>query len=140
MVGQTLNVNGHSMGRCDVYHMLPTHHVYINGLDWLTSRSTVLLKKLIFSASHEMPTFYGNCKFVTALLVPILSQIHPLHVPPPQPPISVRFIVISSSHLSQGVPSGLVPRLRFPHQLPACISSFPPYMSHAPSISFFFLF
>ena len=84
-MGQTLNVNDDSMGRCDVYHMLTTRHVYINGLDWLTSWSTVL-KKHSFSASHEMPTIYGNCKFITALLVPILCQIHPLHVPPPHPP------------------------------------------------------
>jgi len=82
MVGQTLNVNGDSMGRYGVYNTLPTRHVYINGLDWLTSWSTVLLKKLSSSNSHEMPTFYGNCRFVTALLVSILCQSHPLHVPP----------------------------------------------------------
>jgi len=82
MVGPTFNVNGDSMGRYGVYNMLPTCHVYINGLDCLTSWRTDLLKKLSFSNSYEMPTFYGNCKFVTALLVSILCQSHPFHVPP----------------------------------------------------------
>jgi hypothetical protein len=41
-----------------------------------------------------------------APLVPILSQISPVHVPYPT---SWRFILILSSHLRQGLPSGLFP-------------------------------
>jgi hypothetical protein len=40
--------------------------------------------------------------------VPVLSQSNPIHTPPPKP-ISQRSILIPSSHLRLGLPSGLFP-------------------------------
>lgn len=134
MVGHTLNVNGDNMGSSDVYHTLTMHHVCINRLEWLTSWSIVLLKKLNFSASHFMETASS-----LLLYVPILCQINPPHIPPLHP-VSLKFISISSSHLSQGLPSYLFPSAQVSLPTPCMHIFFPPYMSHAPPISSFLLF
>ena len=72
-----------------------------------------------FSASQEIPRILWNPKVHYRIhkcppLVPILSQIDPFHIPHP---ISWRFILILSSHLHLGLPSGLHPS-GFPHQYP----------------------
>ena len=64
-----------------------------------------------FSASQEIPRILWNpnvhCRIhKTPPLVPILSQINPVHSPYR---ISWRSILISSSHLRLGLPSSLFP-------------------------------
>jgi hypothetical protein len=53
--------------------------------------------------------------------VPILSQIHPVHVPHP---ISWKRVLIFSYHLCLGFPSGLYPS-GFPRKIPKFISLLP---------------
>ena len=78
----------------------------------LTAWNGVLLKKLTGSAaSQEIPPFLGTRKFITVFT----SARHlPLSwansIQSPQPPhISWRSILILSSHLRLGLPSGLLP-------------------------------
>jgi hypothetical protein len=56
---------------------------------------------------ENFPAFYGTRMFIPVLtnppLVPILSQIEPVH------PTSLRTILILFTHLRLGLPSGLFP-------------------------------
>ena len=78
----------------------------------LTPWSRVLLEKLTGSAaSWEIPRIFGTRRFIT---VPTsarhlsLSWANSIQSPQP-PPTSWRFILILSSHLRLGLPSGLFP-------------------------------
>ena len=78
----------------------------------LTPWRRVLLEKLTGSAaSQEIPRILWNPNFHYRTHkcpppVPILSQLHPV---PTTPPTSCRSILILSSHLRLGLPSGLFP-------------------------------
>jgi len=92
------------------------------------------------SASQEIPRILWNPKFPYRVHkcpppVPVLSQLDPVHSLPPHP-ISWRFILILlSSHLRLGLPSGSFPQVSPPKP---CISlSSPPCVLRAPPISFF---
>jgi hypothetical protein len=103
----------------------------------LTPWSRVFLEKLTgFQLVKEFPAFCGTRRFITVFTkgptpVPILSQINLVHAPIPLPWNS---ILILSSHLRLGLPSGLF------------LSGFPtktlygplfsPYVLHAPPTSF----
>ena len=77
----------------------------------LTPRSRVLVEKLTGSAaSQEMPRNLWKPKVHHRIhkcqqSVPILSQLHPVSIPP----TSRRSILILSSHLRLGLPNGLFP-------------------------------
>ena len=65
----------------------------------------------LFSANQEIPRTLRNPKFHHRIHkcpppVPILSQLDPVHTPHPT---SCRSILILSSHLCLGLPSGLIP-------------------------------
>ena len=82
----------------------------------LTPLSRVLLKKLTVSQLvKKFPTFYGTRKFITTFTSarhPYLSCASSIQSIPPHP-TSRRSILILSSHLHLGLPSGLFP-LGFP--------------------------
>ena len=116
------------------------HSTYCNTLTYLLSYSkqqTPSWEDKRFSASQEMPRIVWNPKVHYRIhkypeTVPILSQLHPVHSPPPT---SWRPILILSFHLCLGLPSGL-----FPSGFPTKTLYTPllsPYELRAPSISFF---
>ena len=81
----------------------------------------------------KFPTFYGHqgslLHYKCPPPVPILSQINPVHV---SHPTSWRSILILSSHLSLGLPSGL-----FPQVSPPPVHNFPlPHVCYLPSLSY----
>ena len=83
---------------------------YVNHL--LTPWSGVLLEKLTsFQLAKKFPTFYGTWRFITSftsachLTLPWASSIQSI----PPHPTSWRSILILSSHLLLGLPSGLLP-------------------------------
>ena len=77
----------------------------------LTPRSRVLLEKLTASQLVKFPTFYGTRKFITAfttarhLSLSWASSIQSI----PSHPTSWRLILLLSSRLRLGLPSGLFP-------------------------------
>ena len=78
----------------------------------LTPWSRVLLEKLTGSAAiQEIPRIFGTRRFLTVLISArhlSLSWANSIQSPQP-PPTSWRSILILSSHLSLGLPSGLFP-------------------------------
>jgi hypothetical protein len=65
------------------------------------------------AATQELPSILWNPKVHHRLhksppMVPILSQINPVHTTPSHP-ISLRSILILATHLRLGLPSGLLP-------------------------------
>jgi hypothetical protein len=63
------------------------------------------------AATQNFPTFYGTRRFITALTRALywsLSFATSIQSPPSHP-ISLRSILILSTHLRFGLPSGLVP-------------------------------
>ena len=105
----------------------------------LTPWNRVLLEKLTgFAANQEIPLILWNPEvhYHTRKCPPpvlILSQLHPV---PTTPSPSWRSILILSSHLRLGLPSGLFPSC-FPTK--TLCTTLPPYMPHAPPISFFLI-
>jgi len=84
-----------------------THRLQFN---WLTPRSRFLLQKLIVTQLvKKWAAFYASGRFIT--VVPILSQMHPLHTLPPCFPNIP--IIILSSRLRFYLLNGLFPS-RFP--------------------------
>jgi len=81
----------------------------------LTPRTAVLEKLTGSQLVKEFPAFYGTRRFITAFTSP--------------PPTSRKYVLILSSHLRLGLPSGLFPQDSLP-----VIS---PYALHALLISFF---
>ena len=94
----------------------------------LTPSSTVLLEKLTGpQLANKFPTFYGTRRFITALTSALhlsISWVSSMQSIPPHP-TSWRSILISSSHLCLGFPSGL-----FPLSLPTK-SLYMPSLSHS---------
>ena len=78
----------------------------------LTPWCRVLLEKLAgLQLVKKFPAFYGTRKFITAFTSfrhPSLSWASPIQSPYPQP-TSWRSILILSTHLRLGLPSGLFP-------------------------------
>ena len=93
----------------------------------LTLWSTVLLEKLAsLQLVKKFPAFYGTRRFLTALTSArhlSLSRASPIQFSYPNP-TSWRSILILSSHLRLGLPSGLFPS-GFPLQHPVHSSPYP---------------
>ena len=92
-----------------------------------------------FSASQEIPRILWNPKVhyrIHKFLppVPILSQLESVHAPTSH---FLRSILILSSHLCLGLPSGLFPSVSPPK--PCIRLSSPPYALHAPPNSFYLI-
>ena len=104
----------------------------------LTPWCRVLLEKLAgLQLVKKFPAFYGTRRFITAFTSfrhPSLSWASPIQSPYPQP-TSWRSILILSTHLRLGLPSGLFPS-GFPTRTLYAPSP-PPYEPHAQPISFF---
>ena len=104
----------------------------------LTSWCRVLLEKLAgLQLVKKFPALYGTRRFITAFTSfrhPSLSWASPIQSPYPQP-TSWRSILILSTHLRLGLPSGLFPS-GFPTRTLYAPSP-PPYEPHAQPISFF---
>ena len=104
----------------------------------LTPWCRVLLGKLTgLQLVKKFPAFYGTRRFITAFTCfrhPSLSCANPIQSTCPQP-TSWRSILILSTHLSLGLPSGLFPS-GFPTRTLYAPSP-PPYELHAQPISFF---
>jgi len=105
---------------------------------FLTPRCRVLLEKLTgLQLLKKCPAFHGTRRFITALTSVrhlSLSWASPIYSTYPQP-TSWRSILIQSTHLCVGLPSGL-----FPSGLPAKTLYTPSphsYAPHAQPISFF---
>ena len=104
----------------------------------LTPWCRVLLEKLTgLQLVKKFPVFYGTRRFIiafTSLRHPSLSWASPIQSTCPQP-TSGRSILILSTHLRLGLPSGLFPS-GFPTRTLYAPSP-PPYEPHAQPISFF---
>ena len=121
----------------------------VNSLGWkdtfliftpylLTPLCRVLLEKLTgLQLVNKFPAFHGTRRFITALTSVrhlSLSWASPIQSIYPQP-TSWRSILILSTHLRLGLPSGPLPS-GFPTKTLYTLSSHP-YESHAQPISFF---
>jgi len=107
----------------------------------LTPWIRVLEKLTDSQLVKKFPTFYGNQRFNTAFTSAChLSLLWARLIQSMSPhPTSWRSIIILSSHLSLGLPSCFFsPLLVSPPKLCMHLSS-PPYMLHAPHISFFLI-
>ena len=104
----------------------------------LTPQSRVLLEKLTgFQLVQKFPAFYGPRRFITSFTSArhlSLSWASSIKYIPPHP-TSWRSILILSSHLRLGLPSGLSPPQVSPPK-PCTRFSSPQHALHAPSISF----
>ena len=131
MVTEILNKKGH-------FFCVGFVAVYLNSLYLLTPWCRVLLEKLTgLQLLKTFPAFHGTRSFITALTSvrhPSLSSASPFQSIYPHP-ISWRCILILSTHLRLGLPSGLLPSGFLSKNLHP--PSPHPYAPHAQSISFF---
>ena len=106
----------------------------------LTPWCRVLLEKLAgLQLVKKFPAFYGTLRFITAFTSfrhPSLSWASPIQSTYPQP-TSCRSILILSTHLRLGLPSGSFTTVSPPG--PYTPPSPPPYEPHAQPISFFLI-
>ena len=104
----------------------------------LTPLCRVLLEKLTdLQLVKKFPAFHGTRRFITALTSVChlsLSWASPIQSIDPHP-TSWRSVLILSTHLCLGLPSGLLPS-GFPPR-PHTLPSPHPYAPHAQPISFF---
>ena len=104
----------------------------------LTPWCRVLLEKLTgLQLVKKFPAFHGTRRFITALTSvrhPSLSWVSPIQSIYPHP-TSWRSILILSTHLDLGLPSGLLPSVSPPR--PYTAPSAHPYAPHVQPISFF---
>ena len=116
--------------------MYPAHTIYLTYL--ITPWCRVLLEKLTgLQLVKKFPAFHGTRRFITAptsVRHLSLSWTSPIQSIYPHP-TSWRSILILSTDLSQGLPSGLFPS-GFPTKTLYTPSSHP-YAPHAQPISFF---
>ena len=109
-------------------------HTYL-----LTPLCRVLLEKLTgLQLVKKFPAFYGTRRFITALTSVrhlSISGASPIQSIYPHHPTSWRSILILSTHLRLGLPSGLLPS-SFPSKTLYTPSPHP-YTPHAQPISFF---
>ena len=112
--------------------------VYVIQMNFsLTPWSTVLLEKLTGSQPVKLPAFYGTRRFLTAFTHPrhlSLSWASSIQSMPPRP-TAWGSILILSSHLRLGLQVFSFPQVSLPK--PCIRLSSPPYLLHAPPISFF---
>jgi len=103
----------------------------------LTPWSRVLLENVTGSQLVKFSAFYGTRRFITAftsarhLYLSWASLIRSI----PQHPTHWRSILILSSHLHLGLPSGSFLQVYLPR--PCICLSYHPYALHVPPISFF---
>jgi len=119
--------------------VVPSSSMYIMLFAYLLAPcSTVLLEKLTdFQPVKKFPAFYGSRRFITQLTSSrhlSLSWASSIQSITPHP-TSCRSILISSSHLRLGLPSGLFPSGFSTKTLYMPLLS--PYVLHASPISFF---
>jgi hypothetical protein len=101
---------------------------------FLTPRNRVLLEKLTGSQLvKKFPAFYGTRMFITPFTCPYLEPYQSSLCPHST---SLRSILILSSHLRLGVPSSLFTS-GFPTKTLYAPLLPPPYVLHAPQLSFF---
>ena len=119
-----------------MYKEIPIYNYLFTYL--LTPRCRVLLEKLTgLQLVKKFPAFHGTRRFITALTSVrhlSLSWTSPIQSIYPHP-TSWRSILILSTHLRLGLPSGLFPS-GFPTKTPYTPSP-QPYAPHAQPITFF---
>jgi len=88
-----------------------------------------------FSASQEIPTFYGTRRFITSFTSVrhlSMNQLDPVHAPKSN---FWRSILILSSHLCPGLPNGLFPSCFRTSDLPH--TCYMPTPSHSSRVMFY---
>ena len=129
----SLTQNHHARARAHTHTHTHTQVYYLLHTPW----SRVLLEKLTgFKLVRKFPIFYGNRRFITAFTSTrhlSHSWARSIQSMPPHP-TSWRFILILSSHLRLGLPSGLFPS-GFPTRT-MYTPLFPVYALRDPPISF----
>ena len=116
----------------------PTY-IYVNEqpIQWVTPQTRVLIEKLTVPQQvKKFQACYGNGRFITAFTRSrhlSLSWARSIQSMTSHPTSLKYTLLLLSSHLSLGLPSGLFPSGLRMHLCP------PPYVLHAPPVSFFLI-